>query len=263
MEDIQNGPSEVPLSIDRVGVKNLQIPLLIQDRSKGSQHTVAQVDLCVDLPARFKGTHMSRFLEVLSAWSKVLDYDSFKELLESVRHRLEAERAVVRFDFPYFYVRTAPMSRNEFVMDFNSFLCGELEDKEVRMTLGVEVPVMTVCPCSLAISKMGAHSQRANVRIKCGFKGLLWLEELIDIASESGSSPVYPLLKREDEKYVTDAAFARPSFVEDVVRRAARSLDRHHLIRWYEVDVESFESIHNHSAYARIDSKVPHPGGRD
>ncbi|WP_028575190.1 GTP cyclohydrolase FolE2 [Desulfonatronovibrio hydrogenovorans] len=252
MQDIQNGPSEVPMPIDRVGVKNLKIPLLVQDRSMGSQHTTAAVDLCVDLPAKFKGTHMSRFLEALSHWSQVLNYESFRELLTNVRSRLEAQRARLRFDFPYFYRRKAPESGHEFVMDFSSFLSGELVGQEIKMTLGVEVPVMTVCPCSLAISEKGAHSQRALVRIKCGFKGLLWLEELIDTASESGSSPVYPLLKREDEKFVTDQAFSRPSFVEDVVRRAAQSLDQHRMINWYEVEVESFESIHNHSAYAII-----------
>jgi GTP cyclohydrolase IB len=252
MQDIQNGPSEVSMSIDRVGVKNLRIPLLVQDRKKGSQHTVADVDLCVDLPARFKGTHMSRFLEVISSWSQVLDYESFRELLTSIRERLDAERASLRFDFPYFYSRRAPVSGHEFVVDFSSFLCGELNGPDVAMTLGVEVPVMTVCPCSLAISEKGAHSQRALVRIRCGFRGLLWLEELIDIASDSGSSPVYPLLKREDEKFVTEYAFSRPSFVEDVVRRAASSLDEHGLIKWYDVEVESFESIHNHSAYAKI-----------
>ncbi len=252
MQDIQNGPSEVAMPIDRVGVKDLKVPLIVQDRSRGSQHTVADVNLCVDLPARFKGAHMSRFLEVISSWSQVLNNESFRELLSSVRQKLEAKRAVLCFDFPYFYSRKAPVSGREFVIDFQSFLCGRLDGKEVSMTLGVEVPVMTVCPCSLAISEKGAHSQRALVRIKCGFNGLLWLEELIDIASESGSSPVYPLLKREDEKFVTEYAFSRPAFVEDVVRKAAQRLDQHKLIRWYEVEVESFESIHNHSAYAKI-----------
>lgn len=252
MQDIQSGPSEVPLPIDRVGVKNLKVPLLVQDRRQGSQHTIADVDLCVDLPARFKGTHMSRFLMVLSSWSQVLNYESFKDLLSRVLQNLEAKKAILRFDFPYFYTRKAPVSGHEFVVDFSSFLRGELDGEKVNMILGVEVPVMTVCPCSLAISEKGAHSQRALVRIKCGFSGLLWLEELIDIASDAGSSPVYPLLKREDEKFVTEYAFSRPAFVEDVVRKAALSLDAHKLINWYEVEVESFESIHNHSAYARI-----------
>ncbi len=252
MQDIQNGPADVCMPIDRVGVKNLKIPLLVQDRLKGSQHTIADVDLCVDLPARFKGTHMSRFLEVISSWSQILNYESFKELLSGIRRKLEAQSAVLRFDFPYFYSRKAPVSGHEFVMDFSSFLCGELTGQDVKMTLGIEVPVMTVCPCSLAISAQGAHSQRSLVRIKCGFKGLLWLEELIDIASRAGSSPVYPLLKREDEKFVTEYAFSRPAFVEDVVRKAASMLDEHKLIKWYEVEVESFESIHNHSAYAKI-----------
>ncbi len=252
MQDVQNGPSEVLMPIDRVGVKNLKVPLLVQDRFQGSQHTIADVDLCVDLPARFKGTHMSRFLEVISSWSQILNSDSLRELLRDVRHKLEAQSAVLRFDFPYFYTSRAPVSGREFVIDFPSYLCGKLSGQDVDMVLGVEVPVMTVCPCSLAISRQGAHSQRALVRIKCGFKGLLWLEELIDIASESGSSPVYPILKRSDEKFVTEYAFSRPAFVEDVVRKAAARLDEHRLIKWYEVEVESFESIHNHSAYAKI-----------
>ena len=144
------------------------------------------------------------------------------------------------------------MSKNEFLMDFEAFILGQLEDDHMDMTLGVEVPVMTVCPCSLAISETGAHSQRAKVKIEAGFRGLLWLEELIEIGRQAGSSPVYPLLKREDEKFVTESAFAQPAFVEDVVRRAANALDKHELVTWYKVEVESFESIHNHSAYACI-----------
>jgi len=252
MQDVQSGMPDFPLPIDRVGVKNLKVPLLVQDRLHGQQHTVADVDLCVDLPGEFKGTHMSRFLESLSHWSKVLTYESIKELLAEIIYRLEAQKALLRFDFPYFYSRRTPVSGHEFLMDYKSFLAGEFSMGEIKMTQGVEVPVMTVCPCSLAISQQGAHSQRAYVKIKCGYKGLLWLEELIDIGMCAGSSPVYPLLKREDEKYVTDEAFANPTFVEDVVRCAAFRLSRNSRILWYEVEVESFESIHNHSAYATI-----------
>ncbi len=252
MQDVQNGSPEFPLPIDRVGVKNLKVPLLVQDRIHGRQHTVADVNLCVDLPGKFKGTHMSRFLEALSCWSEVLTYESFRDLLSDVSSRLEAQKAHMRFDFPYFYALRTPVSGHEFHMDYKSFLAGEFALGRIKMTLGVEVPVMTVCPCSLAISRHGAHSQRAYVKIRCGYKGLLWLEELIDMAMFSGSSPVYPLLKREDEKYVTDQAFSRPSFVEDVVRYAAFRLNQHPRILWYEVEVESFESIHNHSAYAMI-----------
>jgi GTP cyclohydrolase I len=252
MFDVQNGPSEVPLPIDRVGVKNLKIPLIVQDRSHGKQHTTAHVDLSVDLPGQFKGTHMSRFLEALSSWSGVLNYGSFKNLLSDIKKRLNAKRAHLCFRFSYFLSQQAPVSKNEFLMDFEAFILGQLEDDHMDMTLGVEVPVMTVCPCSLAISETGAHSQRAKVKIEAGFKGLLWLEELIEIGRQAGSSPVYPLLKREDEKFVTESAFAQPAFVEDVVRRAANALDKHELVTWYKVEVESFESIHNHSAYACI-----------
>ncbi len=252
MKDVQNGSPDFPLPIDRVGVKNLQIPLLVQDRMRGQQHTVADVDLCVDLPGEFKGAHMSRFLESLSSWTQVLTYESIRDLLSEVSYRLEAQKAHLRFDFPYFYAIRTPVSGHEFMMNYKSFLAGEFSQGEIRMTQGVEVPVMTVCPCSLAISQQGAHSQRAYVKIKCGYKGLLWLEELIDMVMFSGSSPVYPLLKREDEKHVTDEAFANPSFVEDVVRDASFRLSQHPRILWYEVEVESFESIHNHSAYAMI-----------
>ncbi len=256
MRDVQKGSPEFPLAIDRVGVKNLKVPLLVQDRGQGQQHTVADVDLCVDLPGRFKGTHMSRFLEALSCWNQVLTYDSFKELLSDVSCRLDAQKAHLRFDFSYFYPRRAPVSGHEFSMDYKSFLSGEFSQGRIKMAQGVEVPVMTVCPCSLAISRHGAHSQRAYVRIRCGYKGLLWLEELIDLAMRSGSSPVYPLLKREDEKFVTDEAFDKPTFVEDVVRYTANRLSSHPRILWYEAEVESFESIHNHSAYAMITGGV-------
>jgi GTP cyclohydrolase IB len=253
MKDVQSFPADVALAIDRVGVKSLRLPLLVRDRSKGRQHTVAQVDISVDLPAEFKGTHMSRFIEVLSGWSGVLDYTSLKGLLASVQEKLQARRSHLCFRFPYFQEQLSPMSRSSALMDYTSFLSGELEGSDLTMIVGVEVPVMTVCPCSLAICEEGAHSQRSMVRIQARFEGLLWLEDLIRIAQESASSPVYALLKREDEKHVTEQAFAQPFFVEDVVRNVAKRLLAHELVLWFQVEVESFESIHNHSAYACIE----------
>jgi GTP cyclohydrolase IB len=253
MKDVQSFPAEVALAIDRVGVKSLRLPLLVRDRSKGRQHTVANVDISVDLPAEFKGTHMSRFIEVLSGWSGVLDYTSLKGLLGSVQDKLQARRSHLCFRFPYFMEQLSPVSRSSALMDYSCFLSGELEGSELTMIVGAEVPVMTVCPCSLAICEAGAHSQRAMVRIQSRFEGLLWLEELIRIAQDSASSPVYSLLKREDEKHVTEQAFAQPFFVEDVVRNAAQRLLAHELVLWFKVEVESFESIHNHSAYACIE----------
>jgi GTP cyclohydrolase IB len=225
----------------------------VRDRAQGRQHTVAQVSVSVDLPARFKGTHMSRFLEALTHWSGELDYASFKKLLADIRSRLQACRSRVRFRFPYFLDQQAPVSKSSSRMDFPCFVLGDMDGEEFSLTLGVEVPVMTVCPCSLAISDTGAHSQRAVVRIEARCEGFLWLEELIRIGQESGSSPVYALLKRADEKFVTESAFERPQFVEDVVRNVAQKLLDHDLVTWFRVEVESFESIHNHSAFACIE----------
>jgi GTP cyclohydrolase I len=214
---------------------------------------VAQVDLSVDLPAEFKGTHMSRFVEALEGWSGELDYPSFRRLLGDVRERLDARRAHVLFRFPYFLRQTSPASGSRGWMSYDCSLEGDLREAGLAVTLGVEVPVMTVCPCSLAICEGGAHSQRSIVRIRARFAGFVWIEELVAIGQAAGSSPVYTLLKREDEKVVTDNAFANPAFVEDVVRSAAKALDEHPKISWFRVEVESLESIHNHSAYATIE----------
>jgi Uncharacterized conserved protein len=254
MEDVQKHPAPVQMPIDRVGVKDLHLPLVVRDRQSGTQHTVARVDLAVDLPAAFKGTHMSRFVEALENWEEELSRASLEKLLSDISVRLEARRAYARFDFPYFLRQASPMSKAKGLMGYQCSVVGAYEDGRLDFTLVVDVPVMTVCPCSKAISDEGAHSQRSNVRIQAKFKGFLWLEDLIEIAEGSGSSPVYTLLKREDEKFVTEAAFAKPAFVEDVVRAAAKGLSEHPRITWFKVEVESFESIHGHSAQASIES---------
>lgn len=254
MEDVQNNPAEVAMPIDKVGVKNLKLPLITRDKKSGHQHTVACIDLSVELPANFKGTHMSRFIESLEAWNDKLDHESFKSLLADISKRLEAKKAYAKLSFPFFMELESPVSGMKSRMGYSCVMEGEYQDGRLTYALTVEVPVMTVCPCSKAISDEGAHSQRSLVRIKSRFKGFLWLEDLIEIASGSGSCPVYPLLKREDEKYVTEKAFATPCFVEDVVRNAAQGLARHPHITWFKVEVESFESIHDHSAFAQIES---------
>ncbi len=253
MKDIQNDPADVRLHIDRVGVKNLQLPLVVRDRERGRQHTVAEVDLFVDLPSRFKGTHMSRFVETLGNWDEGLDPTSFRTLLEDVRTRLEARHAHIHFRFPFFVRQTSPASGAPGLMGYDCSLVGELRENELSFVLGVDVPVMSVCPCSLAICDGPAHSQRSMVRIRTRFKGFLWIEDLIEIAEGAGSSPVYTLLKREDERAVTQAAFEHPAFVEDVVRSAAKALEDHPQVTWYRVEVESMESIHKHNAYASIE----------
>lgn len=264
MEDVQNSPASVAMPIDRVGIKGLKRPVIVRDRASGSQHTVAEVDICVDLPASFKGTHMSRFVEALESWTEELDYAAMKRLLQTIRERLQARRATILFRFPYFMRKAAPATASPGMLPYACVLRGELEDPEIgenqknilekpAFVLEVTVPVMTVCPCSKAISREGAHSQRAEVRIAVRMRGFSWIEDFVKIAEESASSPVYSLLKREDEKFVTEDAFSRPTFVEDVVRNAASRLLKHPHIDGFRVEVESFESIHAHNAFACIE----------
>ncbi|MDQ7031925.1 MAG: GTP cyclohydrolase FolE2 [Desulfonauticus sp.] len=257
LADIQNGPANIPLDIDQVGIKGLTLPLEILDKFRGSQYTVAKIDLNVDLPSQFKGTHMSRFLEALSLWERKLSYTTVRHLLVSLQKKLNAKNAHVRFSFPYFIEQCAPVSKQTFAMDFESKIEGHLIEDQLIFILQVKIPVMTVCPCSLALSKKGAHTQRAVITITAWIKKFLWLEDLIAIGLKAGSSPVYPLIKRADEKEIIDQAFSNPMFVEDVVRNVAKELNHLEHVLWYKVEVESFESIHNHSAYASIEGELP------
>lgn len=264
MEDVQSSPAQVAVPIDTVGVKGLKFPLLVRERGPdgdGVQHTVGEVELGADLSASFKGTHMSRFVEALEGWTDDLHYASMKKLLEDVKNRLQARRAYMLIRFPYFIRKTAPVSGIRSLMRYECRLSGELGEGKPRIVLEVDVPVMTVCPCSKAISREGAHSQRAEVRIAVELEGFCWIEDFVELAEKAGSSPVYSLLKRVDEKFVTEDAFSHPAFVEDVVRSVAAGLARHPKLVWFRVEVESFESIHAHNAFARIErrSASSHP----
>jgi GTP cyclohydrolase I len=241
------------MEIDRVGVNGIALPLVVSDKANGRQHTVALADLGVDLPAAYKGTHMSRFLEALENWNKELNYQGLKQLLLDVKTRLKARRAYACFRFTYFLPKTAPVSGIQGLAGYACALTGELAEDKPEMRLDLEVPVMTVCPCSKAISREGAHAQRAMVRLSLRMNGFVWIEELVEVAEAAGSSPVYPVLKREDEKYVTEHSFAKPCFVEDVVRGAALSMEERPQISWFRVEVESLESIHPHNAFACIE----------
>jgi GTP cyclohydrolase I len=236
-------------------VKDFRLPLVVNDRRQGRQHTVARVDLGVELPAKFKGTHMSRFIEALEGWCEELSYQSIKNLLSDVKNRLAANKAYAVFRFTYFITKKAPVSGAESIIGYECCLTGEMRagEEKPHFRLQVDAPVMTVCPCSKAISREGAHSQRALVRLTMEMKGFAWIEEFVELAERAGSSPVYPLLKREDEKFVTEGSFATPRFVEDVVRLAARELAAHPQVANYKVEVESMESIHDHNAYACIE----------
>ena len=253
MEDVQNRQADVAMPIDSVGVRNIKRPILVSRRSGGPNHSVATVELGVELPAAFKGTHMSRFVEALENWREDLSYKSMKTLLEDIKHRLQAQRARAIFTFPFFMKRESPVSGSSGLQGYECRLTGEMGNGKLTFLLEMCVPVMTVCPCSKAISDEGAHSQRADVRVSLRLRGFNWLEEFIEMAESSASSPTYPLLKREDEKYVTEHAFAAPCFVEDVVRNLAGQLERHPQVVWFRVEVESHESIHAHNAFAWIE----------
>lgn len=265
MKDIQNTPADVPISIDCVGVRGVRLPLWVREHgnnSKGRQRTVADVDAGVNLLSDSRGTHMSRFISLLQDWAEtrdILDYTAVKELLGDMRGRLEAQSATVTFRFPFFMMKKAPATDNMSLSHYDCRLAGSWSEgmKKPEFELGVVVPVMTVCPCSKAISREGAHSQRTELRLNIALKGFVGIEELIAIGEASASSPVYTLLKRPDEKYVTEAAFSRPMFVEDVVRGAAKRLQTHPRIGRFVVDAESFESIHAHNAFARIEGHGP------
>ena len=262
LQDVQSSPADVALAIDRVGVKQVELPLVVKDREKGRQHTVATVDMAVDLPAAYKGTHMSRFVEALEEWLEVsgeeLDYPSMKRLLVDVLKRLHAHRAYVSFRFPYFCTRKAPVSGQAAPVRYTCRFTGEMEEGDTRPSflLELEVPVTTVCPCSKAISRAGAHGQRAIIRLSVRMNRFEWLEGFIDIAETSGSAPVYTLLKRPDEKFVTEQAYDNALFVEDVVRGVARRLQDQTHVTWFRVEVESEESIHGHNAFACIERTI-------
>ncbi len=266
LTDVQNFPASVALAIDRVGVRHIELPLVVKDRERGSQHTVASVDMGVDLPAACKGTHMSRFVEALEHWredsGEMLDYPSMKRLLTDVLERLHAHRAYAIFRFPYFLMRRAPVSGQGAPVRYLCRLTGEMEEGEPRLRtlLELAIPVTTVCPCSKAISRVGAHGQRATVRLAVRMNRFEWLEGLIDIAEEAGSSPIYTLLKRPDEKFVTEKAYENAAFVEDVVRRVAAKLQNRTNLSWFRVEVESEESIHGHNACACIERSFDRSG---
>jgi GTP cyclohydrolase I len=256
MEDVQSSPADVPMPIDSVGVRNLRLPLTVSRREGGAVHTTALVELGVDLPAHFKGTHMSRFIEVLENRQEELSYKSIKRLLEDILERFDAGRARVCFEFPFFLPRPSPVSKSGGIQSYRCRISGDLSrsgNGKPEFFVEVAVPVMTVCPCSKAVSREGAHSQRTEVRMALQLRGFCPLEEFIEMAENAGSSPTYPLLKREDEKFVTESAFAKPCFVEDVVRNAAERLAVHPHVAGFRVVAESFESIHAHNAYASIE----------
>lgn len=253
LQDTQSQPDRRGIAIDRVGVRNLRYPMQVRDKAHATQHTVATVELTVDLPHQFKGTHMSRFVEVLHEFGPEIHVDNVPTLLRDLSKRLHSKKAHVTFEFPFFLEKKAPVTGAVGMLDYNVRFDATLSGKRVDFVVTVTIPVTTLCPCSKAISARGAHNQRGHVTYAIRFKKPVWIEDMIALVEASASSELYSVLKRPDEKAVTERAYDNPVFVEDLVRNVAARSNRQPNIAWYCVEAENFESIHNHNAYARIE----------
>jgi GTP cyclohydrolase I len=252
IEDVQARADNRRLPINKVGIKDIFHPVKVKDRARGEQHTVANFNMYVNLPHNFKGTHMSRFVEILHH-EREISVDSFGALLKEMTELLDASSGHIEMTFPYFVMKTAPVSGVESLMNYQATIFGEHRDGETSVWLKVVVPTTSLCPCSKKISDYGAHNQRSHITLTARLTEHMWLEELIDIAESEASCEVYGILKRPDEKFVTERAYDNPKFVEDTVRDVAVALNEDKRVRAYVVEAENFESIHNHSAYAMID----------
>ncbi len=255
MIDIQSQKDYRNIPIWKVGVKGIKYPITVLDRAHGTQSVNAAIDMYVNLPHHFKGTHMSRFVEVLNDHRGQINVRTFPEILEKLKEKLEAESAHIDLSFAYFVEKQAPISGARSLMEYQCQFHGWNYNGHTELTIGVVVPVTTVCPCSKEISIHGAHNQRSLVTLKFRFKRFFWIEDVITLIEESASGELYSLLKRVDEKYVTEVSYNNPMFVEDVVRNVATRLNQDDNFTWYRVAAENFESIHNHSAYAYLEKE--------
>lgn len=253
MVDIQSMRDERRIPIQKVGVKGLRYPITLRDKARGIQQTTAVVNLYADLPHDFKGTHMSRFIEVFNAHRDDLSMPKFLKMLSEIRQTLDAETAYSDIHFPYFVEKAAPVSGALSVMSYDCVYAGCVSATDREYRVSVSVPVQTVCPCSKAISRHGAHNQRGIVTATVEVGPFFWIEDLITAIEAAASCDVYTLLKRDDEKFVTEKAFDNPRFVEDVVREALQAISGMGIFKSFSVEAENFESIHNHSAYAYVE----------
>ncbi|MGD8497675.1 MAG: GTP cyclohydrolase FolE2 [Chromatiales bacterium] len=251
--DIQSTQDTRRIPINKVGIKEIRHPVRVADRDGGEQHTIACFNMYVNLPHNFKGTHMSRFVEILNHHEREITVQSFKDMLHEMTERLEAQAGHIEMAFPYFVNKAAPISGVQSLMDYEVTFIGEIHDGTPMMRVKVVVPVTSLCPCSKKISEYGAHNQRSHVTLNVRLREFIWIEELIDLVESEASCELYGLLKRPDEKHVTERAYDNPKFVEDMVRDIAVQLNADDRIGAYVVESENFESIHNHSAYALIE----------
>ena len=251
--DVQGSADTRHLAINKVGIKDIRHPVIVKDRSDGVQHTIANFNIFVLVPHQFKGTHMSRFVQILNDHEKEISVSSFRDMLAQMGQMLEADSGNIEMSFPYFVNKKAPISGVESLLDYNVTLIGEIDNGVSSTRIKVEVPVTSLCPCSKSISDYGAHNQRSHVTGNARTNGFIWIEEIIEIVEKQASCELYGLLKRPDDKYVTARASDPPKFVEDMVRDIAGEFNKDERIRQYVLESENFESIHNHSAYAMIE----------
>ncbi len=249
MKDIQDEKDFRNIPLDKVGVSNVIYPIRILDKQHGFQNTVSQIDMFVDLPHDYRGTHMSRFLEVLNENRTNMSINNLEHILDEIKTILKAKNAHITVKFPYFVLKKAPVSKSESYLSYDcAFIASKGENFD--FILEVNTPIHTLCPCSKEISEFSAHNQRANAKVQARMNKLVWIEDIIEISEKAASSPLFSLLKREDEKFVTEHAYLNPRFVEDVVREISLALEKDDRITYYNIEVVSFESIHNHNAYA-------------
>ncbi len=253
MVDVQSSADTRQIPIDKVGIKDIRHPVVIKDRTGKEQHTVAIFNMYVSLPQHFKGTHMSRFVRILNQHDFEITVDSFKAMLSEMVETLEAETGHIEMTFPFFVNKKAPISGIESLIDYEVTFIGEIIDGKPVMNVKVLVPATSLCPCSKEISDYGAHNQRSHITVNARTNGFIWIEDIIDLVEQEASCELFGLLKRPDEKYVTERAYDNPKFVEDLVRDVANRLNNDERIGSYILEAENFESIHNHSAYALIE----------
>jgi GTP cyclohydrolase IB len=255
LHDKQSEPDFRELRIDKVGVRGLKFPIQVRDKEHSTQNTVATIGMFVDLPKEFKGTHMSRFIEVLNAHGNIIHVENITDILYAMQEKFQAATSHLEIEFPYFLVKKAPATGNESVMDYLARFDAAACHKEIDFVLTVKTMVTTLCPCSKAIAAYGAHNQRGEVTVAIRSRKAIWIEDVIRMVESSASSELYALLKRQDEKAVTERAYENPVFVEDLVRNVVLRLNAHPDVTWYKVEAENFESIHNHNAYACIEGR--------
>ena len=241
------------MKINRIGIKNITYPVNVRQKSGGHQNTVASIRLEVCMPREYRETYVSTFIRILNTYQDDISVTIFPRLLDELKNELQAEAAHMEMTFPYFIEKKAPVTDTAGLLEYKCRFTGSIGD-EKDFILSVWVPVTTLCPCSREISSYGAHNQRAEVNLNVKYRGFIWAEDLISLIESCASAEVYSLLKRPDEKFVTEQAYDNPMFVEDVVRKVAEKVHAHPDIHWFSVGVESFESIHKHSAYAYVDS---------